>query len=104
MTKSPLSTIVMISGLITISSTIKGAAMERTAILILIIAGLLAAPCAILAGEVSFKDHYDNTITLKEPAQRVVTIPKPAPAMFMAVDGDSQKLAGIHPSSMDAIN
>ena len=31
---------------------------------------------------------------------RVVAIPKPAPAMFMAVDGSSEKMVGMHPSAM----
>ncbi len=63
----------------------------------------LIAPFAAWAGEVSFQDHYGNTVTLEQPAERVVTIPKPAPSMFMAVDGSSRKLAGIHPGSMEAI-
>jgi len=64
---------------------------------------LILAVSPAWAGPVSFQDHYGHTVTLDQPAERVVTIPKPAPAMFMAVDGASRKLAGIHPSSMDAI-
>lgn len=77
----------------------------RTAlsIVILVLFGFFAAPLDVSAAEVVFKDHYDNTVTLDKPAEKVVTIPKPAPSMFMAVDGDSRKLAGIHPGSMDAI-
>ena len=54
--------------------------------------------------KISFKDHYGNEVILDKVAQRVVTIPKPAPSMFMAVDGSSEKIVGIHPSSMEAIN
>ena len=75
----------------------------RTALLIAFIAGFLIVPITSLSGEIAFKDHYNNTVSLDKPAERVVTIPKPAPSMFMAVDGSSRKLAGIHPSSMDAI-
>jgi iron complex transport system substrate-binding protein len=72
-------------------------------IIALVLACLIIGPFTALAGEVTFKDHYGNTVTLNKPAERVVTIPKPAPSMFMAVDGGCRKLAGIHPSSMAAI-
>jgi iron complex transport system substrate-binding protein len=66
-----------------------------------LVLSLAAIPAA--AAPVSFVDHYGNTVTLPGPAQRVVTIPKPAPAMFMAVDGSSEKLVGVHPGSKAAI-
>ena len=77
--------------------------LTRTTLSIYVVIGVLVAPFIAFSGEITFKDHYNNTITLEKPAEKVVTIPKPAPAMFMAVDGDSRKLAGMHPSSMDAI-
>lgn len=75
----------------------------RTALSIFIIFGVLVVPIFSYSGEITFKDHYNNTVILEKAAEKVVTIPKPAPSMFMAVDGDSRKLIGIHPSSMDAI-
>jgi len=53
--------------------------------------------------KVTFFDHYNNEVTLEKPAERIITIPKPAPSMFMAVDGSSERIVGIHPGSMDAI-
>jgi iron complex transport system substrate-binding protein len=52
---------------------------------------------------VSFVDQNGRTVTLARPATRVVTIPKPAASMFVAVDGSSSKLVGMHPQSKTAL-
>jgi iron complex transport system substrate-binding protein len=52
---------------------------------------------------ISFVDQNGRTIELSKPVERVITIPKPAPAMFVAVDGSSSKLVGVHPESKTAL-
>jgi iron complex transport system substrate-binding protein len=66
----------------------------------LVLASLIGGNLAAIAVEaVSFVDQNGRTITLAGPAARVVTIPKPAPSMFVAVDGASSRLVGMHPQS-----
>jgi iron complex transport system substrate-binding protein len=52
---------------------------------------------------ISFVDQNGRTIELAKPVERVIMIPKPAPAMFVAVDGSSSKLVGVHPESKTAL-
>ncbi len=52
---------------------------------------------------VHFKDQFGRDITLAKPATRVVTIPIPAASTFMAMDGGTDKLVGMHPRSKTAI-
>lgn len=52
---------------------------------------------------ISFIDQNGRTIELAKPVERVIMIPKPAPAMFVAVDGASSKLVGVHPESKTAL-
>ena len=55
------------------------------------------------AGDIVFEDQRDKLITLGHPAQRVVVLPKPIASMFIAVDGGTQHLAGIHPAAQSVI-
>ncbi len=49
-----------------------------------------------LADQISIVDQRDRTVTLTGEAKRVVTIPIPAASMFMAVDGGTDRLVGMH--------
>ena len=55
------------------------------------------------ADPISFQDQRERTVTLEGEAQRVVTIPIPAASMFIAVDGGTDRLAGMHQLSKTAI-
>jgi len=69
-------------------------------------AGFLLMVCAggAAAGDaVSFTDQKGRRVSLPEPAERVVTIPIPAASMFMAMDGGSDRLGGMHPKSKSAL-
>lgn len=64
-------------------------------------AGLCAAAQA--DSGVHFKDQQGRDITLKKPAERVVTIPIPAASTFIAMDGSTDRLVGMHKRSKWAI-
>jgi iron complex transport system substrate-binding protein len=59
---------------------------------------LVATPMAG-AGEITFEDQRSKTITLTEPVDSVVILPKPIPFMYIAVDGGPQDLKGINPAT-----
>lgn len=48
-------------------------------------------------------DQYGRTITLAQPAERIVTIPIPAASMAVAIDGGEDRLVGMHPMSKTAL-
>ena len=48
-------------------------------------------------------DQRDRTITLDGEVERVVTIPIPAASVFIAVDGGTDRLVGMHQLSKTAI-
>jgi iron complex transport system substrate-binding protein len=58
---------------------------------------------ALADGGVQFKDQQGRAITLKKPAERVVTIPIPAASTFIAMDGSTGRLVGMHERSKWAI-
>jgi len=63
---------------------------------------------ALAAGQAAadglrFEDQSGRLIELDGPAQRVVTIPIPAASMFIALDGGTERLAGMHPLSKSAL-
>lgn len=75
-----------------------------------IMAGLLVAITFLVwqgrsqAGEaITFTDQTGRKVELKEPVERVVTIPIPAASMFIALDGSADKLKGMHPRSKSAL-
>ena len=62
---------------------------------------ILFLPCSAI-GEVTFTDLNGRTVTLDKPAERIVTIPIPHSSICMAIDGDSKKIVGMHPSAKQA--
>jgi iron complex transport system substrate-binding protein len=83
----------------------RGSGMRRRGIFCsLLLLSLLSGGWAAVAEEgISFNDQNGRRIALPQPATRVVTIPKPAASMFVAVDGASSKLVGMHPQSKTAL-
>ena len=65
--------------------------------------GLISAVPSIAQSPISFTDQKKKTIKLNKPVTRVVTIPIPAASMFMAVDGGTKRLVGMHHLSKTAI-
>ncbi|WP_321337095.1 ABC transporter substrate-binding protein [uncultured Cohaesibacter sp.] len=55
------------------------------------------------AEPITITDQSDRQVTLEKPVERVVTIPIPAASMFMALDGSSDKLVGMHSKSKSAL-
>ena len=55
------------------------------------------------SGETVFTDQGGQEIVLSEPVQRAVTIPIPSASMFIAMDGDTSRLAGMHRLSKSAM-
>ena len=49
-----------------------------------------------LANALEVVDQKNRTIQFDNPVKRVVSIPIPAPSMFMAIDGYADKLVGVH--------
>lgn len=68
-----------------------------------ITAGTFYAATLSAQTAISFTDQKKKTITLTKPVERVVTIPIPAASMFMAVDGGTKRLVGMHHLSKTAI-
>lgn len=71
-----------------------------------IFAAALSLACGaqgVAADPVEFVDQRERTVRLEDEAQRVVTIPIPAASMFIAVDGGTDRLVGMHQLSKSAI-
>ena len=51
---------------------------------------------ATLASALEVVDQKGRTIQFENPVERVVSIPIPAPSMFMSIDGSADKLVGVH--------
>ncbi|MEK9761851.1 MAG: ABC transporter substrate-binding protein, partial [Deltaproteobacteria bacterium] len=49
-----------------------------------------------LANALEVVDQKNRTIQFDNPVNRVVSIPIPAPSMFMSIDGSADKLVGVH--------
>lgn len=72
------------------------------------LATAILAPMTILGAAqaqepVTVTDQTGEEIILDGPAERVVTVPMPAAAMFIAIDGSADRLAGMHQQSKAAI-
>jgi len=70
--------------------------------MLLLVAASTVASSAI-AEPITFTDQRDRIVELDGVAEKVVTIPIPAASLFMAVDGGTDKLVGMHPLSKAAI-
>jgi iron complex transport system substrate-binding protein len=77
-------------------------AAVRTAACAIVAAAALCGAALADAG-VQFKDQQGRDITLEKPAERVVTIPIPAASTFIAIDGATDRLVGMHERSKSAI-
>lgn len=66
-------------------------------------AGAPARPGGASADAITVVDGRGKEIALQRPIDRVVTIPMPAAAIFIAIDGSAEKLVGMHPASMAAL-
>lgn len=66
-------------------------------------AAFVCAAATAQAEPITVTDQRDRTITLEREVERVVTIPIPAASMFIAVDGGTSRLAGMHQLSKTAI-
>ena len=64
-----------------------------------VVVSAMAAPAFACAEEITFEDQRGKTITLAEPADNVVIMPKPMPFIYIAVDGGPQDLKGINPAT-----
>ena len=51
---------------------------------------------ATLASALEVVDQKGRTLQFENPVERVVSIPIPAPSMFMSIDGSADKLVGVH--------
>lgn len=68
----------------------------------LVLVALLAGATA-RAEPVAVTDQRGARLALPAPPQRIVTLPMPAAAMVVGVDGSGQRLAGMNPASLAAI-
>jgi len=67
---------------------------------------VLAMACVTdraFADPVTITDQAGRTVTLNEPAERVVTIPMPMASTVIAIDGGPDRLVGMNPLSKTAI-
>ena len=66
---------------------------------------MLAAliPAATSAQAISVTDQEGREITLDKPAERIVTIPMPMASGVIAIDGGAEKLVGVNPLSLTAL-
>ena len=67
-----------------------GTAMLASVVLVTSVAG---------AAEIVFQDQRGKTVTLTEPVDSIVLLPKPIPFIYIAVDGGPQDLKGINPAT-----
>lgn len=63
---------------------------------------LVTAP-SLVWPQIQVKDQRGQTLTLAQPAERIVAIPIPMAAVIMALDGSSRRLVGIHPAARQSI-
>lgn len=68
----------------------------------LMLLAMVLAPAA-QAEDLAFTDQSGREITLPGPVERAVTIPVPAASMLIALDGGTDRLAGMHPLSKSAL-
>jgi iron complex transport system substrate-binding protein len=72
----------------------------------LVLATALAAPLlveSLVAEEIVITDQEGREVRLDKPAERIVTIPMPMATSVIAIDGGADKLVGVNPLSLTAI-
>lgn len=83
-------------------------AAKRASIFTATFLGLICAAPLAAADGITFTDQRDKTITLAEPVDSIVILPKPIPFIYIAVDGGPQDLKGVHPATkavmLDSVN
>ncbi|MFQ1064889.1 ABC transporter substrate-binding protein [Bordetella trematum] len=57
------------------------------------------AGCALPACAAPIIDMLGASVPLTQPPQRVVTLPMPAAALFLSIEPDATRLAGMHPNA-----
>jgi len=77
--------------------------MSRSLIAAFCVVAGLASIDAAAAQPVSVTDSRGQELSLKAPAERVVTIPIPAASIIMAISGKPDAVVGMHPASMAGI-
>ncbi len=53
--------------------------------------------------ELTLLDQIDRVVTINRPTDRIITIPIPLASMVYAIDGKGDRIVGMHPVSMKAI-
>lgn len=66
-------------------------------------AAIASGALGAAAEQINVQDQRGRTVSLDGEVQRVVTIPIPAASMFIAVDGGTERLVGMHQLSKTAI-
>jgi iron complex transport system substrate-binding protein len=61
---------------------------------------LISVPAS---AQLAVKDMTGRPLNLTKPAERIVTLPQPAPAILIALDGSTRRLVGMHSASKDAV-
>lgn len=74
----------------------------RAAISVSIVTAVVAAGASFAAAGVII-DQRGQRILLDKPAERVVFLPMPGPAMYIAIDGTDRHIAAMNPSSKIAM-
>ena len=64
-----------------------------------VVVSAMAAPAFAGAEEITLEDQRGKTVTLAEPVDSIVIIPKPMPFIYIAIDGGPGDLKGIHPAT-----
>lgn len=64
---------------------------------------LALVPAASLAQQITITDQEGREVRLDKPAERIVTIPMPMASGVIAIDGSADKLVGMNPLSLTAL-
>jgi ABC-type Fe3+-hydroxamate transport system, periplasmic component len=64
---------------------------------------LALIPATASAQQITITDQEGREITLDKPAERIVTIPMPMASGVIAIDGSADKLVGMNPLSLTAL-
>lgn len=78
---------------------------SRSLVVLALVVGISqAVPAAADDGKTKIVRGLDGAeVTIKDPVERIVTIPMPSASMFVSVDGTSDRLVGMHERSKEAL-